>query len=350
VRGVPAKRTPQRTQGNPLRAGRVGNRVKAIRIEQTGGPEVLQLCEMPAPAPAPSEVLVRQTAIGINFIDVYQRIGMYSHALPFVPGREGAGIVAAVGSDVTGIVPGMRVAYPDSPNLGCYAEFVTIPERFCLAIPDGVDDAIACAAMLQALTAQYLVTDSHPIADGEYVLIHAAAGGVGRLLVQMAKARGAIVIATAGGPDKVELAKSAGADHAIDYRAADFEPIVKEITGGAGVSAVYDSVGLDTWERSMRSLRVRGSFVLYGASSGAVPPIDPQKLSAAGSLFFSRPTFGHFARTHAELSARASDVFEALLRGGLEIRIAGSYPLADAAQAHRDLESRSATGKLLLLP
>jgi NADPH2:quinone reductase len=324
--------------------------VKAIRIEQTGGPEMLTVTDIPAPIPAPGEVLIRQHAIGINFIDVYLRTGMYARALPFVPGREGAGVVEAVGAGVSGFAPGMRVAYPESPNLGGYAELVTVPERFCVLIPDGIDDAIACAAMLQALTAQYLVTDSHAVADGEYVLIHAAAGGVGRLLVQMAKRRGAIVIATAGGPAKIALAKSAGADHAIDYRADDFEPIVKEITCGAGVGAVYDSVGLDTWERSMRSLRPRGSFVLYGASSGAVPPIDPQKLSAAGSLFFSRPTFGHFARTHAELNARASDVFEAILRGGLEIRIAGSYPLADAAQAHRDLESRNATGKLLLLP
>lgn len=324
--------------------------MKAIRIEQTGGPEMLTVTDIPAPIPAPGEVLIRQHAIGINFIDVYLRTGMYARALPFVPGREGAGVVEAVGAGVSGFAPGMRVAYPESPNLGGYAELVTVPERFCVLIPDGIDDAIACAAMLQALTAQYLVTDSHAVADGEYVLIHAAAGGVGRLLVQMAKRRGAIVIATAGGPAKIALAKSAGADHAIDYRADDFEPIVKEITCGAGVGAVYDSVGLDTWERSMRSLRPRGSFVLYGASSGAVPPIDPQKLSAAGSLFFSRPTFGHFARTHAELNARASDVFEAILRGGLEIRIAGSYPLADAAQAHRDLESRNATGKLLLLP
>lgn len=324
--------------------------MKAIRIERTGGPDVLTVSDVAEPLAGPGEVLIRQTAIGINYIDVYVRSGMYARPLPVVPGREGAGVVEAIGAGVSDFVPGMRVAYPESPSLGSYAELVSVPERFVVQIPNGIDDAIACAAMLQALTAQYLVTDSHAVADGEFVLIHAAAGGVGRILVQLAKRRGAIVIATAGGPEKVALAKSAGADHTIDYRADDFEPIVKELTGGAGVSAAYDAVGLDTWERSMRSLRVRGSFVLYGASSGAVPPIDPQKLSAAGSLFFSRPTFGHFARTHSELSARASDVFEAILGGSLQIRIGGSYPLAEAAQAHRDLEGRHTTGKLLLLP
>jgi NADPH2:quinone reductase len=324
--------------------------VNAIRIERTGGPEVLQSVRMDAPVAGPGEVLIRQTAIGVNYIDVYLRIGMYPHALPFVPGREGVGVVEAIGAGVDTIAPGMRVAYPDSPNLGSYAELVTVPERFCVEVPDGVDDTIACAAMLQALTAQYLATDSYAVGPGDRVLIHAAAGGVGRLLVQLAKRRGATVIATAGGPEKVALAKSAGADYAIDYRAVDFEPEVKAITGGAGVDAVYDSVGKDTWERSLRSLRIRGSFVLYGASSGAVPPIDPQRLSAAGSVFFSRPTFGHFARTHGELAQRAEDVFDAILNGGLEIRIAASYPLAEAAQAHRDLEGRGTTGKSILLP
>jgi NADPH2:quinone reductase len=347
---VRAEHTLPGARGNPAGASRVGTRVKAIRIERTGGPEVLQPTTIVAPVAGPGEVLIRQTAIGVNFIDVYLRVGMYPHALPFVPGREGVGIVAAVGAGVTAFAPGMRVAYADSPNLGSYAELVTVPVRFCVEVPEGVGDAIACAAMLQALTAHYLATDSYPIGPGDYVLVHAAAGGVGRILVQLAKRRGAIVIATAGGPGKIALATSAGAEHAIDYRAVDFEPIVKEITGGAGVSVAYDSVGKDTWERSLRSLRVRGSLVLYGASSGAVPPIDPQRLSAAGSVFFSRPTFGHFARTHGELSGRATDVFDAILAGALEIRIAGKYPLAEAAQAHRDLEARATSGKSLLLP
>jgi len=324
--------------------------VKVIRVERTGGPEVLQLAQSDVPAPAAGEVLIRHTAIGINYIDVYLRTGAYAHALPFVPGREGVGVIEAVGSDVTALAPGMRVGYPDSPNLGSYAEYVTVPARLCVEVPDGVDDAIACGAMLQALTAQYLAGDSYSIGAGDRVLIHAAAGGVGRILVQLAKRRGAEVIATAGGPAKTALAKSAGADHVIDYRAVDFEPEVKRITGAAGVDAVYDSVGADTWERSLRSLRVRGSFVLYGASSGKVPPIDPQTLSAAGSVFFSRPTFGHFARTHGELAERATEIFDAILDGSLEIRVSNTYPLADVAQAHRDLEARNTSGKAILLP
>lgn len=324
--------------------------MKAIQIEQTGGPDVLLPVTLDAPVAGPGEVLIRHTAIGVNYIDVYLRIGMYPHALPFVPGREGVGVVEAVGAGVTEFAPGMRVAYPDSPQLGSYAEFAVVPVRFCVEVPDGIDDAIACAAMLQALTAQYLVTDSYAVAAGDRVLIHAAAGGVGRILVQLAKRRGAIVIATAGGAEKTAIAKRAGADHVIDYRARDFEPVVKELTGGAGVNVVYDSVGKDTWERSLKSLAIRGSLVLYGASSGAVPPIDPQRLSAAGSIFFSRPTFGHFARTHGELSARAADVFDAIQSGDLEIRIAGSYALAEAAQAHRDLEGRGTAGKSILLP
>jgi NADPH:quinone reductase len=320
-----------------------------IRIDRIGGPDVLQLVDGPAPEPREGELLIRHRAIGVNYIDVYLRTGVYAHALPFVPGREGVGIVEAVGPGVAGFTPGMRVGYPDSPHLGSYAEAVTVPARLCLEIPSGVDDDVACAAMLQALTAQYLASDSHAIGPGERVLIHAAAGGVGRVLVQLAKRRGAMVIATAGGPEKTALAKSAGADHTIDYRAVDFEPAVKEITGGAGVDAVYDSVGKDTWERSLRTLRIRGSLVLYGASSGKVPPIDPQTLSAAGSVFFSRPTFGHFARTHGELAERAGEVFDAILDGSLEMRVSNRYPLADAQRAHIDLEARNTTGKAILL-
>ena len=323
--------------------------MKVIRVDRIGGPEVLGPAESDIPEAGPDELLIRQTAAGVNYIDVYLRTGVYPHALPFVPGREGVGIVDAVGTGVTGFTTGMRVAYPDAPNLGGYAEYVAVPARFCVEVPPGVDDEVACGAMLQALTAQYLAGDSHTIVPGDRVLVHAAAGGVGRILVQLAKRRGATVIATAGGPEKTALAKSAGADHVIDYRAVDFEPVVKEITGGSGVDAVYDAVGKDTWERSLRSLRVRGSFVLYGASSGKVPPIDPQQLSAAGSVFFSRPTFGHFARTHAELAERATEVFEAILDGSLQIRISNTYPLAEAAQAHRDLEARATSGKSILL-
>lgn len=323
--------------------------MKVIRVDQIGGPEVLKLVESAVPAPAKDEVLIRQSAAGINYIDVYVRTGAYPRALPFAPGREGVGIVEAAGAEVTGLAPGMRVAYPESPNLGGYAEFVAVPARFCVEVPDGVRDEIACGAMLQAMTAQYLASDSYNVGPGDHVLVHAAAGGVGRILVQLAKRRGATVIATAGGPEKTALAAAAGADHVIDYRAVDFEPEVKRITGGAGVECVYDAVGKDTWERSLRCVRVRGSFVLYGASSGKVPPIDPQTLSAAGSVFFSRPTFAHFARTHGELSERATEVFDAILDGSLEIRVSNTYPLADAAQAHRDLEARNTSGKAILL-
>lgn len=288
--------------------------------------------------------------IGLNFIDVYYRLGVYPHALPFVPGREAVGIVEAVGADVTSVRPGMRVGYAESADLGAYAEYNAVPERMTVTIPDAIPDDLACGALVQGITAQYLATDSFAVAPGTRILIHAAAGGVGRLLVQLAKARGATVIATAGGPAKVELARRAGADHVIDYRASDFEVDVKTITGGTGLDAVYDSVGKDTWERGLRLLRPRGSFVLYGASSGPVPPIDPQQLSRAGSVFFSRPTLGDFMRTRDESAARAAEVFGAVLAGTLDVRVGQTYPLADASRAHRDLEARATTGKSILVP
>lgn len=324
--------------------------MKAIRVEGLGGPEVLRPVEIEPPVPGPDDVLVRQTFAGVNYIDVYVRNGTYKRDLPFVPGREGAGVVDAVGSHVTAFAPGMRVAYIDAPKLGGYAERNAVPARFCVEIPKHVGDDVACAAMLQAITAQYLVTDSHAVAKGEHVLVHAAAGGVGRILVQLAKARGATVIATAGGPEKCALAASAGADHVIDYRAQDFLPAVEAIVGPHGIDCAYDAVGLETWERSLATLRPRGSFVLYGASSGPVPPIDPQKLSAAGSVFFSRPSIVHFTRTHGELIERATEVFDALLHGKLEVRVGRVYPLAEAERAHRDLEGRATTGKSLLQP
>jgi NADPH:quinone reductase len=323
--------------------------VKAIRIDALGGPEVLRPVDVEPPVPGPGEILIRQYAVGVNFIDVYLRTGIYPRELPFIPGREGAGVVEAVGPDVAGFAPGMRVAYCDSPRLGGYAEFNAVPARFAVEIPAGIDDDVACASMVQGLTSQYLVTDSYALGIGDRALIHAAAGGVGRLLVQQAKSRGAVVFATAGGPEKTALARSAGADHVIDYRTIDFEPEVKRLAQG-GVDVVYDSVGKDTWERGLRVLRIRGSFVLYGAASGPVPPIDPQRLSAAGSIFFSRPTLLHFVRTHGELVERATDVFNAILAGRLDVRIGCVYPLADAAQAHRDLEARATTGKSILRP
>ncbi len=323
--------------------------MKAIRVDRLGGPEVLQLVDVPTPAPGPGEVLVRQTAAGVNFIDTYLRTGLYPAPLPFLLGREGAGTIEALGPEVSDLQVGQRVAYAQSP-LGAYAEAHAVPARECVLVPDGIDDRTACAAMLQGMTAHYLATDTFPLAPGDVALVHAAAGGVGRLLVQLAKARGATVIATAGGPEKVALAKSAGADHAIDYQATDFADAVRELVGEHAVDVAYDSVGKETWERSLGTLRPRGYLVLYGNSSGPVPPIEPQRLAGAGSVYVTRPTLVHYIRTREELLGRARDLFAAIADGTLEVRVGATYPLAEAAQAHRDLEARKTTGKLLLIP
>ena len=306
--------------------------MKAIQIDHQGGPDELKYVEVPKPTPKAGEVLVRQTAIGLNFIDVYIRGGTYKRETPFILGREGVGVVEALGPDVTGIAIGDRVGYCETAHLGGYAEYNAILVSDAVPIPADIDDNTACAVMLQGLTAQYLTASTFPIAPGDTVLIHAAAGGVGLLLTQLAKARGA------------------GADHVIDYSTTDFAPEVKRITGGAGVAAVYDSVGIDTYERSLAVLRPRGMFVLFGASSGPVPPIDPQKLAVGGSLFMTRPTLTHYKLTHAELLERATDLFEKIRAGKLDVRIGATYPLAEAAQAHRDLEARKTTGKVLLIP
>ncbi len=323
--------------------------MKAIRVDRLGGPEVLQLVDVPVPEPGPGQVLVRQSAIGINYIDTYLRTGLYPAPLPFVLGREGAGTVAALGPDVRDLQVGQRVAYAQSP-LGAYAESHVVPARECVAIPDGVDDRTACAAMLQGMTAHYLVTDTFPLRAGHVALVHAAAGGVGQILVQLAKARGATVIATAGGPEKVQLAKDAGADHAIDYSAGDFAAAVRELVGEHAVDVAYDSVGKDTWERSMGTLRPRGYLVIFGNSSGPVPPVEPQRLASAGSVYLTRPTLVNYIATREELLTRANDLFTAIAAGTLKVRVGTAYPLAEAAQAHRDLEARKTTGKLLLIP
>ncbi|MFN2460327.1 MAG: quinone oxidoreductase [Candidatus Velthaea sp.] len=322
--------------------------MKAIRIDGTGGPDVMTLADVPVPKPQPGEVLVRQTVAGINFIDIYIRTGLYKRETPFTAGQEGAGTIEAVGEGVTDLRAGERVGYCATPHLGGYAEYNTVPAREAVPLPDGVDDAVGCASMLQGLTAHYLTHATYPVTAGDTVLVHAAAGGVGRLVVQMAKARGATVIATAGGAEKGDLARSAGADYVIDYTTADFAPEVKRITGNAGVAAVYDSVGADTFERSMSVLRPRGYLVLYGGSSGPVPPVDPQRLAAAGSVFLTRPTLVDYKRTREELLCRARDIFAAIESKRLDVRIGRTYPLADAAQAHRDLEARKTTGKVLL--
>jgi NADPH2:quinone reductase len=322
--------------------------MRAIRIESPGGPEVMKLVELPTPSPASGQALVRIEAAGVNFIDIYQRSGAYKMPLPFTPGQEGAGVVEAVGDGVGEVKPGDRVAWAGA--LGSYATHQIIPAARLVPVPRGVDSKSAAAAMLQGMTAHYLVTDTFPLRPGHTCLIHAAAGGVGQLFCQLASRAGALVIGTAGGPEKTALAKQAGAHEAIDYRTQDFEVEVKRITGGAGVHVAYDSVGRDTWEKSLRSLRTRGMLVLFGQSSGPVPPIDPQLLASGGSLFLTRPTHGSYVLTRDELLNRAGAVLGAVERGDLKLRIEKVFPLAQAGQAHELLASRKTAGKLLLVP
>ena len=324
--------------------------VNAIRVDRLGGPEVLQLAAVPAPEPAPGEALVRQSAAGINYIDVYVRTGLYKRPLPFVPGAEGAGVVEAVGDGVSDVKAGDRVVYAQSPNLGGYAEYNAVPARLLVPIPDGVNERDAAAVMLQGMTAHYLANDTFPLRAGHVALVHAAAGGVGALLVQLAKAKGATVIATAGSPDKAKLARDAGADHVIEYAKTDFAEAARALVGEHAIDVAYDSVGKDTWERSLSLLRPRGMLVVYGNSSGPVPPVEPQKLAAAGSVFFTRPTLVNYIATRDELLTRARELFDAMRSGKLNVRIGATYPLANAAQAHRDLEARKTVGKLLLIP
>jgi NADPH2:quinone reductase len=323
--------------------------VKAIRIERQGGPDALHLVDIPVPEPGPGEVRIHQTVAGLNFIDVYLRSGLYKRETPFLLGREGAGTVDALGAGVTGLAAGQRVAYMDTPHLGGYAEYAVVPEAEVVPVPDGVDDRTACAVMLQGVTAHYLVRSTYPVASGDAILVHAAAGGVGSLLTQLAKLSGANVIATAGSSEKAQLARGAGADAVIEeYCTTDFVPEVRRLTENRGVAVAYDSVGRDTWEWSLAALAKRGYLVLYGASSGPVPPIDPQRLAAAGSVFLTRPTLGDYKRTREELLGRTNELFALIAAGKLHVRIGATYPLAEAAQAHRDLEARKTTGKVLL--
>ncbi|HSE18523.1 MAG TPA: quinone oxidoreductase [Pyrinomonadaceae bacterium] len=322
--------------------------MQAIQVSQVGGPEVLTPVELPVPAPKANEALINIKAAGINFIDVYIREGRYPSPLPFVSGQEAAGVVTEVGSEVTTLKPGDRVAYTSA--LGSYAEYAAVPASRLVKIPDELDFEQAAAAMLQGMTAHYLLYSSYPLKRGETALIHAAAGGVGLLLVQMAKKIGARVIATAGTPEKAQLARDAGADECIVYTEADFEAETKRLTDGAGVHVVYDGVGKATFDKDLEVLRPRGYLVLFGGSSGAVPPFDLIKLSQKGSLFITRPTLGHYTATREDLEWRANDVLQSIARGDLKLRIHKVYPLADAEQAHRDLEGRKTTGKLLLKP
>ena len=320
--------------------------MQAIQVSQVGGPEVLIPVELPVPTPKPNEALVQIKAAGVNFIDVYIREGRYPTPLPFVNGQEAAGVVTEVGSEVTTLKPGDRVAYTSA--LGSYAEYAAVPASRLVKIPDALDFEQAAAAMLQGMTAHYLVNSSYPLKKGETALIHAAAGGVGLLLVQMAKKIGARVIATAGTEEKAQLARDAGADECIVYTEADFETETRKLTDG--VHVVYDGVGKATFDKDLNVLRPRGYLVLFGGSSGAVPPFDLIKLSQKGSLFITRPTLAHYTLTREELEWRAGDVLGSIARGELKLRIHKVYPLAEAAQAHRDLEGRKTTGKLLLKP
>ena len=322
--------------------------MKTIHVTQPGGPEAMQVVDLPVPVPGPKQVLVRIAASGVNFIDVYFRTGLYKADLPVTLGSEAAGTVEAVGSDVTLVAPGDRVAY--AMVRGSYAEYAVVPETQLVKLPEAVDFQSAAAAMLQGMTAHYLTHTTFALAAGQTCLVHAAAGGAGRLIAQMAKARGARVFGTVSSPEKAAIAAAAGVDHPINYSETAFDTEVRRLTAGDGVDVVYDSVGKTTFEQSMACLRPRGMLVLFGQSSGPVAPLDPQVLNARGSLFLTRPSLGHYLLTREELLWRAGDVLTAIERGTLNLRVDRTYPLANAADAHRDLESRRSTGKLLLIP
>ena len=322
--------------------------MKAIQVSQVGGPEVLTLVDLPIPTPKADEAVVQIKAAGVNFIDVYFREGRYPAPLPFVNGQEASGVVTAVGAEVKSVKAGDRVAY--TGVRGGYAEYAAVPAERLILIPDQVDFKEAAAAMLQGMTAHYLSHSTYPIQRGDAVLIHAAAGGVGLLLVQMAKKLGARVIGTAGNEDKAKLARETGADEVILYNEQDFETETKRLTDGAGVHVVYDGVGKSTFEKDLNVLRLRGHLVLFGGSSGAVPPFDLIQLSQKGSLYLTRPSLHHYIHTRAELEHHAGDVMKMITAGELKLRIHATYPLAEAQQAHRDLEGRKTTGKLLLIP
>jgi len=322
--------------------------MKAIQVKRVGGPEAMEVAELPVPQPKANEAVVKLAASGVNFIDVYFREGRYKAPLPFVPGQEGAGVVTAVGGEVKSLKVGDRVAW--TGLLGSYAECAAVPANRLVPISSGVSEQQAAAAMLQGMTAHYLSHDTYPLKKGETALVHAAAGGVGLLLVQMAHNIGARVIATVSTEEKAKLARGAGADEVILYTQADFETETKRLTGGKGVDVVYDSVGKTTFETGLNLLRPRGMMVLFGGSSGAVPPFDLVALSQKGSLYVTRPTLANYIATREELVARSGAVFGMITAGKLKLRIEHTYPLADASRAHRDLEGRKTTGKLLLIP
>ena len=323
--------------------------MKAIQFTATGGPEVLEVVDLPVPVAGPGQVLVRQQAIGINFIDTYHRSGLYPVKLPSRIGMEGAGLVEAVGDGVTRFKAGDLIAYASGP-LGAYAEHQAVAAERAVRLPDGVDAATGAAAMLKGMTAEFLLRRCYPVKAGETILVHAAAGGVGSILVQWAKHLGATVIATAGSQDKADRAKALGADHVILYRDQDVAAEVRRITGGQGVPVAYDSVGAATFEGTLGSLARRGLFVSFGNASGPVPPFAPARLAQAGSLFFTRPTMGDYQVTTAELDESAAALFAVIKSGAVKIDIGQTFPLAQARQAHEALEGRATIGASLLIP
>jgi NADPH:quinone reductase len=322
----------------------------AIEVTETGGPEVLRYVETPQPTPGPGELLIKAEAIGVNFIDTYFRSGQYPRPLPFVVGSEVCGKVAAIGEEVDGFSAGERVA--SAAAVGAYAEFATAPAFLTAKVPDGVTSEVAASVLLKGLTAHYLLKSVYPVQSGDAVLVHAGAGGVGLILTQWARLLGARVITTVSTAEKERLSRQAGAEEVLSYPedAAQFGQQIRALTGGAGVAAVYDGVGATTFDASLASLAIRGTLALFGASSGPVPPVDPQRLNAAGSVFLTRPALVHFMRTAPEFSWRADELFEAIAGGAISIEVGGWYPLSEAARAHQDLQGRKTTGSVVLLP
>lgn len=320
--------------------------MRAIQISRHGGPDVLTPVDLEIPAPGPGEALVRTSTIGVNYIDTYFREGVYATDLPYVPGSEGAGVVEALGEGTAGLAVGDRVAWCQAP--GSYAQYVAVPADRLVTVPDGVDDDVAASMLLQGLTAHYLVTDTHRAERGDWILVTAGAGGVGQLLIQMAVARGLRVITTTSTDEKASLCRDLGAEHVLRYSEATPER-VRELSGG-GVATVFDGVGRDTFDASLASLRRRGTLVLFGAASGPVPPVDPQRLNAAGSVFLTRPTLADYIATSEEFRARAAEVMDGLVGGILRLSVGATFPLSEAGDAHRALESRATTGSIVVDP
>jgi NADPH:quinone reductase len=322
----------------------------AIEVSETGGPEVLRYVDVPEPTPGPGEVLIRAEAIGVNYIDTYFRSGQYPREVPFILGQETAGSVVATGDGVDGFGVGDRVGTAAASS--AYAEFSTAPAALTAKVPDGVTSDVAASVMLKGLTAHYLLKSVYPVKSGDTVLVHAGAGGVGLILTQWATHLGARVITTVSTPEKARMSKEAGAAEVLSYPddADEFGRKIRELTSGAGVAAVYDGVGATTFDASLASLAVRGTLALFGAASGPVPPFDPQRLNAAGSVFLSRPSLAHFIRTGDEFHWRAGELFDAIAGGAITIEVGGRYPLAEATRAHQDLQGRKTTGSIVLLP